>query len=148
LHHKYSLLVKQYSIGEEAFHYWNELKKTSLEQGGLFDRQPALLKSNIQNVNDETEIVLGFFSMASQVEKRTFAFKPEGLDRSPYEHWCYTKYLRVSYFSEGGYYPYEPAPIYLARPWLYAGSPLQKVSIRCVDCREYKNSTHIMPDFW
>lgn len=35
LKHKYSLLVKQYSMGEEAFHYWNELKKTSQEQGFL-----------------------------------------------------------------------------------------------------------------
>ncbi|MCP4313060.1 MAG: DUF4249 domain-containing protein, partial [Bacteroidetes bacterium] len=52
LHHKYSLLVKQYSLGQEAFHYWNELKNTSQEQGSLFDHQPALLKSNIQNVND------------------------------------------------------------------------------------------------
>ena len=88
LHHKYSLLVKQYSLGQEAFHYWNELKKTSQEQGGLYDRQPALLKSNMQNVNDETEIVLGFFSMAGVVERRAFAEKPEGLDLSPYEGFC------------------------------------------------------------
>jgi hypothetical protein len=147
LHHKYSLLVKQYSLGQEAFHYWNELKKTSQEQGGLNDRQPALLKSNIQNVNDETEIVLGFFSMAGVVEKRAFAFKPEGLDLSPYKHYCYTRYLVDGYFNEGGYYPYEPL-IYLARPMNSPGSPLQVVSKRCVDCREYKNSTHIPPDFW
>ncbi len=74
--------MKQYSLGEEAFHYWNELKKTSQEQGFLFDRQPALLKSNIHNVNDESEIVLGFFTMAGVVEKRAFAVNLEGLDLS------------------------------------------------------------------
>ena len=89
LHHQYSLLVKQYSLSEEAFHYWNELKKTSQEQGFLFDRQPALLKSNIHNVNDENETVLGFFSMAGLVEKRAFAVKPAGLDLSPYDWYCF-----------------------------------------------------------
>lgn len=47
LHHKYSLLVGQYSISQAAFHYWNELKKTSHELGRLFDRQPSLTPSNI-----------------------------------------------------------------------------------------------------
>ena len=148
LHHKYSLLVKQYSLGEEAFHYWNELKKTSQEQGGLNDRQPALLKSNIQNVNGETEIVLGFFSMASQVEKRAFAFEPEGLDLSPYEDHCYTKWDNPGDFREGGFYPMDPAPMYFARPWLSASSPLVLVRKRCVECREYKNSSHLIPEFW
>jgi hypothetical protein len=148
LHHKYSLLVKQYSLGQEAFHYWNEMKKTSQEQGGLNDRQPALLKSNIQNVNDETEIVLGFFSMQSLVEKRAFAFEPEGLDLSPYEDYCYKKSPDPPEFEVGKYYPKDPAPMYFAKPWLGEGSTLQLVNKQCVDCREYKNSTPIPPNFW
>lgn len=152
LHHKYSLLVKQYSLGEEAFYYWNELKKNSQEQGSLIDRQPALLKSNIRNVNNETEVVLGFFSMAGVVESRAFAFEPEGLDLSPYEDYCYTEPSEEQpvkkSFKVGWYYPKEPAPMYFARPWLSPALPLVVVNKACVDCREYKNSTHIMPDFW
>jgi hypothetical protein len=148
LHHKYSLLVKQYSLGQEAFHYWNELKKTSQEKGGLNDRQPALLKSNIQNVNDETEIVLGFFSMAGVVERRAFAEKPEGLDLSPYEDYCYTEMLIPGDFVDGGYYPYDPAPMYFAIPWLEPDATLVRVNKQCFDCRDYKNSTDIPPDFW
>ena len=89
LKHKYSVLIKQYSLGEEAFHYWDELKKTSQEQGFLFDRQPALLKSNIHNVNDESETILGFFSMAGISTARGFAVKPAGLDLSLYEWYCF-----------------------------------------------------------
>jgi hypothetical protein len=149
LHHKYSLLVKQYSLGEEAFYYWNELKKNSQEKGSLFDRQPALLKSNIRNVNDENEFVLGFFSMAGMVEKRVFAFEPEGLDLSPYEDFCYAvDTLTPPLFLEGEYYKFDPAPMYFTRPLLKPHWNLVLVNKACSDCREYKNSTHIPPDFW
>jgi len=143
LHHKYSLLVKQYSLGPEAFHYWNELKKTSQEQGFLFDRQPAMLKSNIHNVNDDDEVVLGFFSMAGVVEKRAFAEKPEGLDLRPYKWYCFPA-------PRGPLGPLsrEDLPLYFARAWLDGEPSFAQVNKHCVDCRAYKNSTHIMPDFW
>jgi hypothetical protein len=143
LHHKYSLLVKQYSLSEEAFHYWNELKKTSQEQGFLFDRQPALLKSNIHNVNDDSEVVLGFFSMASVAEKRAFAIKPEGLDLSFYEWYCFPIPR-----GPGGPLTKEDLPLYFARGWMDGEPSFGLINKHCVDCREYKNSTHIMPEFW
>ena len=144
LKHKYSVLIRQYSMGEEAFHYWNELKKTSQEQGFLFDRQPALLKSNIHNVNDEKEIVLGFFTMSGVVEGRGFAEKPEGLDLSLYEWYCFP-------MDRGPRGPVtrDDLPLYFARARDRNGeSSYGEVNKHCVDCRAYKNSTHIMPDFW
>jgi len=152
LHHKYSLLVKQYSLGEEAFYYWNELKKNSQEQGWLFDRQPALLESNIRNVNDENEFVLGFFSMAGMVEKRAFAIKPDGLDLKPYKNQCYPRDIEFDptepiYWRVGYKYPYDPAPLYFTKP-RESVFPLRRMNKACVDCREYKNSTDIPPDFW
>lgn len=143
LKHKYSVLVKQYSLGEEAFHYWNELKKTSQEQGFLFDRQPALLESNIRNVNDEEELVLGFFSMSGFTERRAFAEKPEGLDLSLYEWYCFP----VS-GGPAGWVTMEDLPKYYARAWRDGEASYAEVNKHCVDCREYKNSTHITPDFW
>ena len=143
LHHKYSLLVKQYSLGEEGYHYWNELKKTSQEQGFLFGRQPALLNSNIHNVNDEDEIILGFFTMAGVTEKRAFAVQPRGLDLSPYLWYCFP----VSR-GPGGYLTKEDLPIYYARGWMDGESSFAQVNKHCVDCREYKNSTHIKPAYW
>jgi hypothetical protein len=151
LHHKYSLLVRQYSLGEEAFYYWNDLKKNSQEQGSLFDSQPALLKSNIRNVNDENEYVLGFFSMAGMVEKRAFAIEPDGLDLSPYLYHCYPRKHPPDadepiLWRVGHKYPYDPGPLYFTRP-RESALPLRRMNKACVDCREYKNSTHIPPDF-
>jgi hypothetical protein len=143
LKHKYSLLIKQYSVGEAAFHYWNELKKTSQEQGWLFDRQPALRISNIRNINDESEDILGFFSMSGVAETRGFAIKPEGLDMSLYEWYCFPIPR-----GPGGPGGDENLPVYYARAWRDGESSFAVVNKHCVDCRAYKNSTHIMPDFW
>ncbi len=143
LKHKYSVLIKQFSLGEEAFHYWDELKKTSQEQGFLFDRQPALLKSNIYNVNDESEIILGFFSMAGVSMARGFAEKPEGLDLSLYEWYCFP-------VDRGprGPVSISDLPLYFARAWRDGVSVYAEVNKHCVDCRAYKNSTHIKPGYW
>lgn len=143
LHHKYSLLVKQYSLGKEAFHYWNELKKTSQEQGWLFDKQPALLKSNVRNINREDEIVLGYFSMAGMVEKRAFAIEPEGLNLSAYKWYCFP----ISR-GPGGPVSREDIPKYYAMAPLDGGVSFAEVNKHCVDCRAYKNSSHIKPEFW
>ncbi len=143
LKHKYSLLVRQYSMGEAAFHYWNELKKTSQEQGWLFDQQPALLRSNILNVNDEEEMVLGFFSMSSIVEKRAFATQPEGLDMSLYEWYCFPTPK-----GPPGPVTRSDLPIFYGRAWRDGESVQAQVNRHCVDCRFYNNSTHIKPDFW
>ena len=143
LKHKYSVLIKQYSMGEEAFHYWNELKKTSQEQGFLFDRQPALLKSNIHNVNDDEETVLGFFSMAGVEQRRAFAEKPEGLNLSLYEWYCFPVVK-----GPAGWTTRADLPKYYARAWRDGVSSYAEVNKHCVDCRAYKNSTHIKPDYW
>ena len=143
LKHKYSLYVKQFSLGEEAFHYWNELKKTSQEQGFLFDRQPALLKSNIHNINDEQEIVLGFFSMSGVTECRGFAEKPEGLDLSLYEYYCMPVVK-----GPPGPVSRDDLPKYYARAFWDGESVYAEINKHCVDCREYKKSTHIKPDYW
>jgi hypothetical protein len=143
LKHKYSLLVKQYSMGEEAFHYWNELKKTSQEQGFLFDRQPALLRSNIRNVNDEEAFVLGYFSMSGVDERRAFAEKPEGLDLSLYPWYCFPVAR-----GPAGWVTRDDLPKYYAVAWRDGVFVRAEVNMHCVDCRAYKNSTDIPPDFW
>lgn len=143
LHHKYSLFVRQYSVSQAAFNYWNELKKTSQELGWLFDRQPALLVSNICNVNDPDEVILGFFSMSGMVEKRAFAENIEGLDTNPYKYYCFP---RIS--PGGGFYMEEDLPVYFARVWMNGEQFYGEVNKHCVDCRAYKNSSHIKPVFW
>jgi len=72
---KYSLLVKQYSLSNEAYDYWLQIQKQSQESGGLYETQPAYI-GNISNINDNKEVVLGFFNASSVTEKRIFVSEP------------------------------------------------------------------------
>lgn len=66
---KYSLLVRQHSLSEEAYRYWNKVKGRLTESGGLYEAQPSGSRGNICNVDDPEELVLGCF-YASQVTER------------------------------------------------------------------------------
>lgn len=76
----YSILVQQYAITQEAYEYYEKLKKTSQGLGGLFDPQPSKVTGNILNINDPNEVVLGFFNAGQATEKRIFV-KPDQLPR-------------------------------------------------------------------
>ncbi len=139
---KYSLLVRQHSMGPEGFHYWNEIGMNLQGQGTMFDRQPALLKSNFCNITNEGEKVLGFFTMSGVQEIRGIAEDIPGLDHSPNPYYC----LPVD--SGPGSSAPTNYPAYFARASYDGVTVYAEVNHHCVDCREYKNSTAEKPDFW
>ncbi|HER09810.1 MAG TPA: DUF4249 domain-containing protein [Bacteroides sp.] len=140
LHWGYSLLVRQYSLSEEAFNYWDELKITSQESGTFFDRQPAILHSNICNIRNEDEVVLGYFSMSGMTERRVFAQYVEGIDTKRDPEYCA---VRIP----GPGYRLSPDEVYACTN-AEGAAKCGVVKIQCVDCRLLENSTHIRPDFW
>jgi hypothetical protein len=144
LHHGYSLLVRQYSLGEDAFWYWDELGKNLQSKGNLFDTQPSITPSNICNVDDEDEIVIGFFSISGASEKRIVVRSVPGLTLTEDPGFC-----------EPGALPYSfrrlssaLLPYYMATKTVDGSLKMGGVPIRCIDCREYRGSTHIKPAFW
>jgi len=139
---KYSLLVRQYSMGPEGFHYWNEIGENLQGQGTIFDSQPPLLKSNICNIADDGEKVLGFFTMSGVQEVRAFAEDIPGLDHSLNPYYC----LPVDK-GPGSSRP-TTYPSYFARASYDGTTVYAQVNHHCVDCREYKNSRAEKPDFW
>ena len=141
--YKYSVQVRQLSLGPEAFHYWNELRKTSQGLGSVFDQQPALLESNICNIHDDTEKVLGFFSMSGQSEGRGVAEQIPGLDLNPYIYYC----LPVEK-GPGSNRPAGTIPAYFARATYDGQTVFAEVNKHCVDCRAYRGSSELKPDFW
>jgi hypothetical protein len=72
LSQNYSLLVRQYSLTEEAYNHWTKLKQTTESLGGLFDPMPTQVSGNIFNLNSSGPIAIGFFSAGSYEEKRIF----------------------------------------------------------------------------
>lgn len=70
LEHQYSILIRQLSLTPEAYSYWNNLRKNNQETANLFGRQPALIKGNIYNSGDSTDLALGYFSVSSLNSRR------------------------------------------------------------------------------
>ena len=69
---KYSLLVKQYGLTQDAFEYWTSLAKTTEGTGSLFDPLPSQVTGNIKCTTDNQELVFGYFSAAVEMKKRVF----------------------------------------------------------------------------
>ena len=142
--HRYSLLVRQYSHSKEAFWYWSELAKNVQSKGGLFDSQPAITPSNICNVQDEEELVIGYFSISGVSEKRIFVGFVPGLDLYRDPSYCAPMTMPLFLWS----YPEDKLPFYAASATINGLNTMGEVRARCVDCRLYKNSTSEKPEFW
>ncbi|MFW5820901.1 MAG: DUF4249 domain-containing protein, partial [Bacteroidota bacterium] len=133
----YSLLVKQLSISESAYLYFEKIRDNVIESGGLYEAQPQQVEGNIINVTDPGKRVLGYFYTAGKHEKRIFISKVEGLELAPIIP-CSPVALDLGY----GILRNLDKPVYL---WLEEGTYL--LPDLCVDCTVRGGSTQ-KPDFW
>jgi len=69
---KYSILVSQYSMNEDEYLYWDRLKNTLDQIGGLYDLIPAYIPNNIYCVENPNEKILGYFSVSAVSSRRLF----------------------------------------------------------------------------
>ena len=140
---KYSLLVEQYTLAEEAHQFYKAVQGISSEQGTLYSTLPYQVRGNVKNVLDPEEPVLGFFLAAGVDKKRIFFDRPAGdfnfnystciLTRSDYEAYGYIGWT-------------DPViwPLYVTtNPDGVRALPPQG----CMDCRE-RGGTIEKPDFW
>jgi len=145
---KYSLLVKQYAIDKNAFTYYRQLQNNSQNLGSIFGTTPSQLKGNIHNVNDASEVVIGYINAGSISQQRIFIdFSQLNLwpPTSTYYANCELVLLGLNeyqfYLTQGSYLPlyYKSSN---GRPvGLWVGSP------DCVDCRLH-GGTNTKPSFW
>jgi hypothetical protein len=69
---EYSIFIKQYSISDNEFGFWNNLKRVNESVGDIFALQPFPVISNIRNINEPEERILGFFQVSAVKQKRIF----------------------------------------------------------------------------
>ncbi|MFT4031812.1 MAG: DUF4249 domain-containing protein [Siphonobacter sp.] len=137
---KYSLLVKQYALTQDAYEYWDQLAKTTETTGGLFDPLPSTVTGNIHCTTDSDELVFGYFSAGAVATlRRTFvpsdfngwypgsyltcATTPDTLERDDALGVTDAYQLIIGSSDE------EPSPLYY-----YVVPP------SCADCRTYGGS--------
>jgi hypothetical protein len=139
---RYSLLVKQYTLSDNAYEYWDQMRKQTQEGGGLYETQPSRIRGNIYNINDPDEQVLGYFNISSSSEKRIFVDDVHGLSFPGPECSLDTIY-RLSEIPD-----YLFPPIYLVslNP-MGSGPPYGVGGGMCFDCT-VEGGINVKPDFW
>jgi hypothetical protein len=69
---RYSILLKQYGLTQEAFKFWELLKKNTESIGSIFDAQPSQINGNIHCITNPAEIVFGYISITNVQTKRVY----------------------------------------------------------------------------
>jgi hypothetical protein len=69
---EYSVLIKQFSVSKTEYDYWDNLKRVNENGGDIFASQPFSVTSNIHNLNNPKEQVLGYFQVSAVKQKRKF----------------------------------------------------------------------------
>lgn len=70
----YSILVSQISLTQQAYIYWETLKKNTEETGGIFAPQPSEMRGNLESITHPGEPVLGYISASTQTTQRIFIY--------------------------------------------------------------------------
>jgi hypothetical protein len=64
--------VNQFSLNEDEYLYWERLKNTIDQTGGLYDIIPAIIPNNMYCIEEPDKKVLGYFSVSAVSSKRIF----------------------------------------------------------------------------
>ena len=141
LEYGYSLLIKQYSLSEAAYAYWEKIRINSNQQGGLYEKQPQPVKGNLHNLTNPELEVLGFFGASSLKSKRIF------VSNVPDFTIKYDPHCDVGTLLKNGFKQINPAsyPAYLFGD--NSGYEMVVIRSECVDCL-LLGGKNVKPSFW
>ncbi len=141
----YTINVSQYALTKDAFEYWQQLKKNTENIGTIFGPQPSQIISNIHNVTNSGETVVGYFSACSLSRQRIWIAN-EDVPRSRHDSGydlCEQDTLAIQYVPD-----YTGGSLLISEA--FVGTTLVGYSVStayCVDCRLHGGSTS-KPIFW
>lgn len=139
LKYRYSLLVSQHSLSENAFQYWDKMRNLQQESGGMYETQPSTARGNLFNIYDDGELVLGYF-YASQVHKKRINLK-NTFDFKIHDFAC--GIVMIELLSD-----LEDLDLYILKVITEDGTEQwAEPDQACVDCRQRGGSLN-PPSFW
>lgn len=69
---RYCTEIRQMSVSAREYEFWDLMDQLEKSGGDIFDRQPFQITSNIHNVNDRDEQILGYFQVSGVSSKRIY----------------------------------------------------------------------------
>ncbi|MBK7134129.1 MAG: DUF4249 domain-containing protein [Bacteroidales bacterium] len=159
---QYSVLMKQYSISEKEYDFWYNMKQINEKGGSIYSIQPFPVISNIHNVNDPDERVLGYFQVSAVKEKRKFITFSDlsGMNFPIYRNPCKRVEMAPKDYPRSLYSPpltwddlyemYSTSGYYFVEPFFKAGTEvLDKMVFAKPECANCEfTGTITKPDFW
>jgi len=160
---QYSILVRQYSISKKEYDFWDNLKRVNESGNDIFAIQPFPVISNIHNLDNPNEQVLGYFQVSAVKQKRKNILLNDivGLNLPFYHYPCERIELALSdvpwpkfappltwdglysmYCITSDYYFVEPK-------YIQGTNELEKMVFarpECADCAV--TGSLVKPDFW
>ena len=97
----YSILIKQYSINESVYKFWEMMRENNIDNRNIFNNIPYNAKSNIVCCNKDLK-VYGYFD-ASYISKQRVFFKSpvEGVDFRDFNSECKRHGAPMSFLEMG-----------------------------------------------
>lgn len=148
---QYSILVSQYSVSEQEYAFWENLKEITESGGDIFEKQPFPIVGNIRCVNRENLKVLGYFKVSAIKSRRIYITQSQvkELDLPEYEYPCQRLIYRTRQLNSGLYMNLQNTGYVL----FFVveddfGNPVnwQFTKAECADCS--LSGEPEKPDFW
>ena len=137
---RYSLFLRQRTISESAWTFWNNIDKLVNQTGGLYETQPFRIEGNISCTSDPNLFVAGIFEVSGLSQKRIFVNRPTEFSIIPVT--CDMDSVGTQEFP---WYQLPPGS------WVTGDTIANEYLTsypRCYDCRQVKGGTLKRPSFW
>lgn len=87
---QYCIEIKQLSVSGTEYQFWQQLKEINEGGSDIFEQQPFSIIGNIRNINNPSEVVLGYFQVSAVEERRLYITHNEldNLNLSFYTYDC------------------------------------------------------------
>ena len=87
---QYCAEVRQMSLSKKEYEFWKLMAELNESGGDIFDKQPFQIFSNISNVNDPEEPVIGYFQVSGvQLQRKYLTFnEAAAMDLPMYSYEC------------------------------------------------------------
>ena len=73
---QYCIEIKQLSLSKTEYEFWDHMKQINESGGDIFEKQPFPIISNIHNINNPDEPVLGFFQVSAVSQNKNIYYNP------------------------------------------------------------------------
>jgi len=153
---KYSILVRQYALTNDAYSWWTFLKKNTEQLGSIFDAQPSTVRGNIHCTTNPSEPVIGYISVTNVQQKRIFITNAQ-LPQAWMPVYPYQCQLDSALFCRGAACAQNDVALFILplNPSEFALSPIitngaflgyVAADAQCTDCTI--RGTTVQPPFW